>query len=49
MEKHFICTGECKGVSDKPGTCQAGDCSKHERELSECSCEDSKHGRSDEN
>lgn len=27
--KHFICTGGCKGVSDKPGVCQAKNCPKY--------------------
>jgi len=33
--KHYICTGECKGASDKPGVCQTKDCPKHGRPLKE--------------
>lgn len=40
---HYICKGECKGVSDKPGTCQAGDCSKHGQQLEACDCTDGQH------
>jgi hypothetical protein len=46
--KHYICTGECAGVSEKPGTCQTPTCSKHGELLSECDCEDGKHGKKDE-
>ncbi|MDP3941643.1 MAG: hypothetical protein Q8Q49_05035 [bacterium] len=42
--KHYICTGECEGVSDKPGTCQAESCSKFHQPLIECNCTDGKHG-----
>jgi hypothetical protein len=41
--KHYVCTGECKGVSDKPGTCQDITCSKHEMPLTECNCTNGKH------
>lgn len=40
---HYICTGDCEGVSDKPGVCQAADCIKHGESLMECHCEDGKH------
>jgi len=40
---HYICKGGCKGVSDKPGVCQAEDCSNHKHQLEECVCEDGKH------
>lgn len=46
--KHYICTGECAGVSEKPGVCQSQTCSKHGVPLSECECEDGKHGKKDE-
>ncbi|NUN11287.1 hypothetical protein HUU53_01440 [Candidatus Micrarchaeota archaeon] len=29
----YACTGECHGVSDKPGTCQAHTCGKHGKPL----------------
>jgi hypothetical protein len=41
--KHFICTGECEGVSDQPGTCQSKECSLHNQPLVECKCTDGKH------
>ena len=41
---HYICTGECKGVSDNPGVCQAEDCEREGQPLIECSCTDGNHG-----
>lgn len=41
--QHYICTGGCGGVSDKPGVCQAKDCSKHNHALEPCDCKDGKH------
>lgn len=42
--KHYICTGGCQGVTEKPNaTCQAKDCSKHEHPLLPCECTDNKH------
>ncbi len=40
---HYICTGTCKGVSEKPGVCQAKECLKHEKPLESCDCSDGKH------
>ncbi len=40
---HYICTGGCGGVSDKPGTCQAETCPKHGMPLDRCECKDKKH------
>lgn len=40
---HYICTAECKGVSDVPGTCQAKECSKHGHPLEPCDCKDGRH------
>ena len=40
---HYICTGGCKGVSDKPGTCQAKDCAKYGKNLDRCTCGDGNH------
>ena len=40
---HYICPGECHGVSMEPGTCQAADCSKKEQPLLECQCLDGAH------
>jgi len=44
MMKHYICTGGCEGMPDKPGTCQAKTCPKHGKPLTECDCRDAKHG-----
>lgn len=43
MAAHFICTGGCKGISDKPGVCQAKNCPKHNHPLELCDCKDGKH------
>ena len=43
MEKHYVCTGGCEGVSEHPGTCQAETCAKHGEELTECNCQDGMH------
>lgn len=40
---HYICTGTCKGVSDKPGVCQDPSCPKHQHPLEACDCADGKH------
>ena len=40
---HYVCKGECKGVSLTPGVCQAGTCSRHGTPLEECGCEDGTH------
>lgn len=41
--KHYSCTGECGGVAEKPGNCQAKDCSKQGHPLKACGCHDPKH------
>ena len=45
---HYVCTGGCKGVSDKPGTCQALDCPHFGKPLEECGCKDGAHGTSEQ-
>ena len=40
---HYVCTGGCKGVSDKPGNCNAEACVKHGQPLTPCNCADEKH------
>jgi len=42
---HFVCTGECNGVSETPGTCQAENCSFYGVPLKECSCDDGQHAQ----
>lgn len=41
--KHYICTGGCGGVLEKPGTCQAEDCAKYKEPLEKCECKDGTH------
>lgn len=43
MDKHYVCLGGCRGVSENPGVCQAPDCNNHQHELVECNCSDSQH------
>lgn len=40
---HYVCTGECGGVSEQPGTCQAESCSRYHQPLIECNCIDGQH------
>lgn len=41
---HYVCTGGCGGVTDKPNaTCQAEGCPLHKHPLVPCSCKDGKH------
>lgn len=41
---HYVCTGECKGVSSESNAiCQANDCSRFNKKLIECMCEDEEH------
>lgn len=41
--EHYVCTGECRGVSDVPKMCGALGCHKKEKPFTECNCEDGKH------
>ena len=41
---HYICTGECAGISEQPGVCRSQTCSKRGQPLEECECRDGKHG-----
>lgn len=41
--RHYVCTGDCKGVSQTPGTCQMESCPKHTQPLTECNCADGQH------
>ena len=40
---HYVCTGECGGVSDTPKSCDDKACSMHDKPLVECHCTDGKH------
>ena len=41
--KHYICTGGCGAVSDKPGICQDAGCLNHFHTFIECNCTDGQH------
>jgi len=43
MRSHYICVGDCEGVSDKPGTCQDKECDLYQKQLVECGCVDGLH------
>ncbi|HXK35304.1 MAG TPA: DUF6789 family protein [Candidatus Paceibacterota bacterium] len=40
---HYVCTGGCGGVSDKPGVCQTPHCAKFGHSLTPCNCVDGRH------
>lgn len=40
---HYICRGECHGVSPTPGVCQTQNCSKISQALEPCACQDGSH------
>ena len=40
---HFVCTGDCKAVSEQEGICQSDFCNKQGEELAICGCEDGVH------
>ncbi len=40
---HYICTGGCKGVSDRAINCQDKKCPMYNKPLEECDCEDGEH------
>lgn len=40
---HYVCTGGCGGVSEKPGSCQTESCSLYGKPLVECNCADGQH------
>lgn len=37
---HYVCSGNCQGISQKPGNCQTQDCDKFGQPLYECDCAD---------
>ncbi len=41
--EHYICTGGCKGVSNKPGFCQNKTCPQYQEPLEPCDCTDNAH------
>ncbi|MDP3900939.1 MAG: hypothetical protein Q8Q38_01165 [bacterium] len=40
---HYVCLGECGGVSEHPGICTAEPCSHHGKPLEPCECQDAEH------
>lgn len=40
---HYICTGGCEGVSEKPGVCRTEGCEKEVEPLTPCDCTDGTH------
>lgn len=40
---HYICTGGCGAVVEKPGVCQAIGCPKHGQPFEACDCTDNQH------
>ena len=42
---HFVCSGECSGVSETPMACGMKDCSKYNHPLIKCDCADNSHKR----
>ncbi len=43
--KHYICEGDCGGVSDTPKACGTQGCSMEGKDLKECECTDGKHSK----
>jgi len=43
MEKHYICTGTCGAVSEKPGACGEKKCTRYGQNFERCDCADGKH------
>ena len=41
--KHYICSGECGGISKKAGVCETAGCSMQGQDLELCECEDITH------
>lgn len=41
--KHYICSGECNGVSEEFKSCCDESCSRFGKPLEECNCKDNKH------
>ena len=43
QKEHYICKGECGGVAEVPGTCQAQTCHGFMQPLTACTCTDGTH------
>ncbi len=44
IKPHYVCTGGCLYVSDKPGKCPNPGCPRARNPLTLCNCTDGKHG-----
>jgi hypothetical protein len=42
---HFVCTGECGGVSESPKSCEGENCTKKGNPMVECNCGSDDHGQ----
>ena len=40
---HYVCTGDCGGVSDHAQACEAKSCLRFGKPLTPCNCEDGQH------
>jgi hypothetical protein len=40
---HYVCTGECGGVTEHPQNCATESCSRFNEPLVACNCTDGKH------
>jgi hypothetical protein len=42
-EDHYVCTGDCGGISPTPKVCEDATCSKSGEPMIPCSCDDGLH------
>lgn len=47
MGDHYVCKGECGGVSETQGACGNETCSMHGEMMEACNCNDGQHGRTE--
>ena len=40
---HYVCLGDCQGVSKYIGVCQTPDCMEYDHDFVQCDCKDGKH------
>lgn len=41
--EHYVCTGNCGGVSEIPTSCQTKNCTKYKKRYKKCYCYSKKH------
>lgn len=44
MNRHYVCTGGCGGISMRPSTCASSECPHFGKPLDPCDCTDGTHG-----